>query len=69
VGKRGAEAIRVRYLAGADGGRSFVRHALDIGFPGKTLGIRALFADVILTGVGRDAWHRLRATSIYPPKG
>jgi 2-polyprenyl-6-methoxyphenol hydroxylase-like FAD-dependent oxidoreductase len=57
-GKRGAEAIRVRYLVGADGGRSFVRHALDIGFPGKTLGVRAVVADVILTGVGRDAWHR-----------
>jgi 2-polyprenyl-6-methoxyphenol hydroxylase-like FAD-dependent oxidoreductase len=57
-GKRGAESIRVRYLLGADGGRSFVRHALEIGFPGKTLGVRALVADMVLTGLGRDAWHR-----------
>ena len=57
--RNGAEqTIRVRYLVGADGGRSFVRHALDIGFPGKTLGVRAVVADVELTGLGRDAWHR-----------
>ncbi|MBR1177881.1 FAD-dependent oxidoreductase [Bradyrhizobium sp. KB893862 SZCCT0404] len=54
----GAETIRVRYLVGADGGRSFVRHALDIGFPGKTLGVRAIVADVVLTGLDRTAWHR-----------
>jgi 2-polyprenyl-6-methoxyphenol hydroxylase-like FAD-dependent oxidoreductase len=52
------ELVRVRYLVGADGGRSFVRHALDIGFPGKTLGVRAIVADVFLTGLSRDAWHR-----------
>ncbi|RUM25315.1 FAD-binding protein [Rhizobium vallis] len=54
----GEETIRVRWLVGADGGRSFVRHALDIGFPGKTLGVRAIVADVNLTGLPRDAWHR-----------
>jgi 2-polyprenyl-6-methoxyphenol hydroxylase-like FAD-dependent oxidoreductase len=58
AGKRGEESIRVRYLVGADGGRSFVRHALDIGFPGKTLGVRAVVADMVLTGLERDAWHR-----------
>uniref|UniRef100_UPI000D331D52 FAD-dependent oxidoreductase n=1 Tax=unclassified Variovorax TaxID=663243 RepID=UPI000D331D52 len=52
------ETLRVRYLVGADGGRSFVRHALGIGFPGKTLGVRAVVADVVLTGLGREAWHR-----------
>jgi len=52
------ENIRARYLVGADGGRSFVRHTLGIGFPGKTLGVRAVVADVFLTGVSRDAWHR-----------
>ncbi len=52
------ETIRARYLVGADGGRSFVRHALQIGFPGKTLGVRAIVADVIATGLTRDAWHR-----------
>ncbi|ROM34161.1 2-polyprenyl-6-methoxyphenol hydroxylase [Pseudomonas poae] len=58
VGKGGEESIRARWLVGADGGRSFVRHALDIGFPGKTLGVRALVADVMLSGLARDAWHR-----------
>ena len=38
-------------LVGAHGGRSFVRRALDIGFPGKTLGVRAVVADVTLTGL------------------
>jgi 2-polyprenyl-6-methoxyphenol hydroxylase-like FAD-dependent oxidoreductase len=54
----GDEVIRVRYLVGTDGGRSFVRKALGIDFPGKTLGVRAVVADVTLTGFGRDAWHR-----------
>jgi len=54
----GAEALRVRWLVGADGGRSFVRHALGIGFPGRTLGVRAIVADVNLSGLSRDVWHR-----------
>lgn len=52
------ETVRVRWLVGADGGRSFVRHALDIGFPGRTLGVRAIVADVTLSGLSRDVWHR-----------
>lgn len=56
--KDGQETTRVRYLVGCDGGRSFVRQALDIGFPGKTLGSRAVVADVMMTGLDRDAWHR-----------
>ncbi len=55
---QGEEVVRVRYLVGADGGRSLVRHALGIDFSGKTLGVRAVVADVVLTGLGRDAWHR-----------
>ena len=54
----GEEFIRARYLIGADGGRSFVRHALNIEFPGKTLGVRSVAADVALSGLGREAWHR-----------
>ncbi|MET3339247.1 MULTISPECIES: FAD-dependent oxidoreductase [Bradyrhizobium] len=57
-GRAGEETIRVRYLVGADGGRSFVRHALGIGFQGKTLRVRAVVADVVLTGLDRLAWHR-----------
>ncbi|WP_244642392.1 FAD-dependent oxidoreductase [Phyllobacterium sp. 628] len=56
--RSGETTIRARYLVGADGGRSFVRHALGIGFPGKTLGVRAIVADVTLTGLGREVWHR-----------
>ncbi|MBN8949592.1 MULTISPECIES: FAD-dependent oxidoreductase [unclassified Rhizobium] len=58
AGTAGEETLRVRWLVGADGGRSFVRHALGIDFPGKTLGVRAIVADVVLTGLTRDAWHR-----------
>jgi 2-polyprenyl-6-methoxyphenol hydroxylase-like FAD-dependent oxidoreductase len=56
----GEHRIRVRYLVGTDGGRSFVRHALGIPFPGKTLGVRALVADVRLDGLDRSAWHRFQ---------
>lgn len=57
----GEQTVRTRYLIGADGGRSFVRQALDIGFPGKTLGVRAVVADIILRGLPRDAWHTFNA--------
>jgi 2-polyprenyl-6-methoxyphenol hydroxylase-like FAD-dependent oxidoreductase len=60
----GTHTTRARYLVGADGGRSFVRHALDIGFPGKTLGVRALVADLNLRGLVRDAWHRFNEGSM-----
>jgi 2-polyprenyl-6-methoxyphenol hydroxylase-like FAD-dependent oxidoreductase len=64
ISKRGEERVRARYLVGADGGRSFVRRALSIDFPGKTLGVRAVVADVVLTGLDRDAWHRFNADSM-----
>lgn len=54
----GEETVQARYLVGTDGGRSVVRHALGLGFPGRTLGVRAVVADVMVEGVGRDAWHR-----------
>ena len=60
----GARTLRVRYLVGTDGGRSFVRHALGVNFPGKTLGVRAVVADVALTGLGKDAWHRFNEGSM-----
>jgi len=62
--RSGARTLRVRYLVGADGGRSFVRHALAVDFPGKTLGVRAVVADVTLTGLSRDAWHRFNGGSM-----
>jgi 2-polyprenyl-6-methoxyphenol hydroxylase-like FAD-dependent oxidoreductase len=63
VDAAGEHQVRARFLVGADGGRSFVRHALDIGFPGETLGVRALVADVRLEGLDRLAWHRFQLGS------
>jgi 2-polyprenyl-6-methoxyphenol hydroxylase-like FAD-dependent oxidoreductase len=57
-GPRGTETRHARYLIAADGGRSAIRRALDIGFPGKDLGVRAVVADVTLDGLDREAWHR-----------
>ncbi len=57
----GEETLRVRYLVGADGGRSLVRHALGIDFPGETLPGRTLVADLVLEGLSRDRWHRWNA--------
>jgi 2-polyprenyl-6-methoxyphenol hydroxylase-like FAD-dependent oxidoreductase len=54
----GGHKVHARYLIGADGGRSFVRHAFDIGFPGKTLQMRAVVADLSLDGLDRHFWHR-----------
>jgi 2-polyprenyl-6-methoxyphenol hydroxylase-like FAD-dependent oxidoreductase len=59
----GEHRVRARFLVGTDGGRSFVRHALDVGFPGETLGVRALVADVRLEGLDRLAWHRFQLGS------
>ena len=38
-----------------------MRHALGVDFPGETLGVRAIVADVALEGLSRDAWHRFGA--------
>lgn len=64
VSQHGEERIQARYLVAADGGRSFIRHALNIGFPGKTLGVRAIVADVALTGLARSAWHSFNSGSM-----
>ncbi|MDX3974902.1 FAD-dependent oxidoreductase [Shinella sp.] len=75
AGQSGEEVVRCRYLIGADGGRSFVRGSLGVDFPGKTLGVRALVADVSLTGLDRQAWHQFnsgdmqRMVSICPLAG
>lgn len=52
------ETVRVRWLIGADGGKSFVRRSLEIGFPGKTLDARAIVADVALSGLSSEVAHR-----------
>lgn len=53
----GRQTIQAKYLVGTDGGRSFVRKALEIDFPGKTLGVRAVVADVTINGLSRDYWR------------
>ncbi len=55
---KGMHTVKARYLVGADGGRSFVRQALHVGFPGESLGFQAVVADLRLDGLDRDAWHR-----------
>ncbi|MET9341754.1 FAD-dependent monooxygenase [Nonomuraea sp. NPDC003804] len=52
------ERIRCAYLVGADGGRSTVRKALDVGFVGETFeSERMLLADVKVPDVDREHWH------------
>ena len=58
----GDEIVRARYLVGADGGRSFVRHTLGVDFPGKTLGVRAMVADVALPSL----FARLKGLRLDP---
>lgn len=56
--RTGAQQIRARFLIGCDGGRSFVRRALDIGFPGESTTQRAIVADLRVDKLARDAWHQ-----------
>nr|HBK45049.1 2-polyprenyl-6-methoxyphenol hydroxylase [Xanthomonadaceae bacterium] len=58
AGAAGEEILHARYLVGTDGGRSLVRKTLGVDFPGKTLGVRAIVADVALSGLDRDVWHQ-----------
>ena len=58
------ETVHARYLVGTDGGRSTIRQALGIEFLGKTLGVRAIVADVLATGLSREAWHRFNEGSM-----
>ena len=53
----GERTVHAHYLVGADGGSSFVRRTMGIDFPGQTLGVRAVVADVVVEGVAPDFWH------------
>jgi 2-polyprenyl-6-methoxyphenol hydroxylase-like FAD-dependent oxidoreductase len=55
----GGETVRARYLVGTDGGRSTVRKAAGIGFPGTTPEGRALIVDAGVTGLDRAAGTHL----------
>jgi 2-polyprenyl-6-methoxyphenol hydroxylase-like FAD-dependent oxidoreductase len=70
----GEQVVRARYLVGADGGSSFVRKSLGIGFEGKTLGVRAIVADVYVDGISAEVWHRWgedtdKQVSVCPLRG
>ncbi|MET0254736.1 MAG: FAD-dependent oxidoreductase [Luteibacter sp.] len=54
----GEATIESRYLVGADGGRSTVRGLLGIDFPGRSLGVRAVVADLRMSGLDTTYWHR-----------
>jgi len=52
------ENVRADYLVGCDGGKSFVRHALGVGFEGETWSEERMFVgDVEVPGLDRDHWH------------
>lgn len=63
------ERVRSAYLVGADGGRSTVRKAAGIAFPGVTHEAeRMLLADVKARGLDREHWHlwgSLQDRSLY----
>ncbi|HEY3751478.1 MAG TPA: FAD-dependent monooxygenase, partial [Pseudonocardiaceae bacterium] len=68
------QTVRARYLVGADGGRSTVRKALGIAFPGQTdEATTMLFADARVDGISRDhgrIWQtRDGAVSVMPLAG
>ena len=50
--------VRSKFLVGADGGHSFVRKSLNVGFEGETWKEeRLLTGDVRVEGLDRDHWH------------
>jgi 2-polyprenyl-6-methoxyphenol hydroxylase-like FAD-dependent oxidoreductase len=55
--------MRARFLVGCDGARSTVRRQSGIDFPGRDGRLRALVADVTLTGGGPSEW------TLPAPKG
>jgi 2-polyprenyl-6-methoxyphenol hydroxylase-like FAD-dependent oxidoreductase len=55
----GEETVRVKYLVGCDGGKSFVRKRLGVQFVGETHeDMRMLVGDVRVSGLDRDHWHQ-----------
>ncbi|MFB9930273.1 FAD-dependent monooxygenase [Amycolatopsis halotolerans] len=63
------ETVRVEYLVGADGGKSFVRKALGIAFEGTTdESIRLLLGDVSAEGLDHDSGYWF-ATADEPMSG
>jgi len=54
----GTQQLVAEYMVGADGGRSFVRKQLGVGFEGETwTSERMLIGDVQVDGLDREHWH------------
>jgi 2-polyprenyl-6-methoxyphenol hydroxylase-like FAD-dependent oxidoreductase len=54
----GEDRVSCQYLVAADGGKSFVRKALNIPFEGETWTDERMYVgDVRLRGLDREAWH------------
>src|ERR1700682_1864993 len=52
-----SSSVRAKYLVGADGGRSLVRTALGINFPGEAMAARRLIlGDICVEALARDKW-------------
>jgi 2-polyprenyl-6-methoxyphenol hydroxylase-like FAD-dependent oxidoreductase len=52
-----SSSVRAKYLVGADGGRSLVRTALGINFPGEAMAARRIiFGDLRVANLARDKW-------------
>lgn len=52
------EQLRCDYLVACDGGKSFVRHFLQVPFEGETWKDERMYiGDVRLRGLDREAWH------------
>ena len=52
------EQVRSKYLIAADGGHSFVRKSIDVGFEGETWKEeRLMTGDVRVDGLDREHWH------------
>jgi 2-polyprenyl-6-methoxyphenol hydroxylase-like FAD-dependent oxidoreductase len=52
-----SSSVRTKYLVGADGGRSLVRTALGIDFPGEAIAARRiLFGDIRVDTLARSKW-------------
>nr|WP_280696085.1 FAD-dependent monooxygenase [Kitasatospora sp. GP82] len=59
AGPAGQRRLRARYLVGADGGRSTVRHLLKAAFPGRDGRVSMVVADIVLDGASElsDEWR------------
>jgi len=63
------ETVRARYLVGADGGKSFVRRALGVAFPGETdESTRMMICDVVADDLDRACSHWF-TTAAAPASG